>query len=222
MKALMAGIPLTLSYSALQRSRINNGDQTSSFNRYIAENPTNAAFLYSMVTPAGIKAINKGSKGAGKLIKDISKKIPKQADDFDDNIFKNASIDSAMEDNGYSKKDISIIKYASVLIGVGNEDTAENILLEGNLKYQDMDEYLKTASSCFKIEIEKQASNFIRDIGDSMLGDVIFNNSKKGQLAGSIPGFLADGLIFAGIGKGIEKATNKINKTKKGEMLNVK
>lgn len=219
-KAIMVGVPLTMSYSALQRSRMNNGERINSFNRYIAENPTNAAFLYAMGVAPSAHLINKGKyktekaiRQTSRLAKDLAKSskniISKRAGEDEDSIFKNASIDDEMIKNGYSNQDLNTIKQASILTGIEKQDYAENLLNENDLTYEDVDQYLKIASSCFKIEFEKNASNFIKNIGGSVLGDVIFDGTKNKSLAASVPGYLADGLIIAGIGKGLEKASKK-------------
>lgn len=217
-KVLMTGIPLTLSYSALQRSRLNNGEQINSLNRYVAENPTNAAFVYALLTKLGGKAIaNHGPQIVG-VVKETAKKVPgviKKIASDDYNMFKDASIDTEMSNKGYGDKELSIIKYACALNGIGSEDMAEELLVNDGLNYNDLQEYLKTASHCFKMDIEKNASNLIKSVGKSVLGDVILDNNKKTSVAAAIPGYLADGLILCGIGKGLDNAAKK---KQKGEM----
>lgn len=211
-KSIMVGVPLTMSYSALQRSRMNNGEPISSFNRYIAENPTNAAFLYSMAAGPSIKKLNLTNKkilSGAKKITDTGKELIKKSSE----LFDDLNVESMMSDKGYSKQGIQIIKYASVLTGIEKQDLAEDLLLEKKLNFGDIDEYLKTATACFKIEFEKNASNFVKNLGESVLGDVVFDNSKNKSLAGAMPGYLADGLIMAGITKGL----SKVVKNKKGE-----
>jgi len=62
-------MPLTFGYSAAQRSRIKNGENVSSANRYIAENPANA-FAVQMLAPVGLKTLSKmPQKTADKALK---------------------------------------------------------------------------------------------------------------------------------------------------------
>lgn len=214
---ITAGIPLMFSYSALQRSRMNNGERISSLNRFIADNPSNAAFISSFLTALGAKKINKHAPGIINGTKNIVKTLAKKADE-EYNMFKDDSIDNLMKDKGYTDEAIKTIKYASVLSGMGNEDIAEEMLVTKDLGYCDMEEYLKTASSCFTIELEKNASSLVKSVGKSVLGDIIMQDIKKGSVAASIPGYIVDGLVLAGIGKGLNNVTKKIEK---GEISNV-
>ena len=203
--AIVAGIPLMFSYSALQRSRMNNGERISSLNRFIAENPSNAAFLTSFLTALGAKKINKHAPQVVNGVKTIAKALAKQASE-EYNIFKDNTIDSAMSDKGYDDKSIKTIKLASALTGMGKEDVAEQMLANNDLYYSDVEEYLKTASSCFTIEIEKNASSLAKAVSKSVLGDIVMQNTKKGSVAASVPGYILDGLVLAGIGKGLNNA----------------
>lgn len=214
--AIITGLPLMFSYSALQRSRINNGEQISSLNRFIAENPRNAAFIASFLTALGANKINKYAPKIIKGGKNIAKVLAKNAEE-EYNMFKDTSIDSLMKDKGYNEKDINTIKYASLLSGMGSEDVAEEMLVSRELGYGDMEEYLKTASSCFTIEIEKNASSLVKTVGKSVVGDIIMQNTKKGSVAATIPGYIFDGIVLAGIGKGLQNATKK---HEKGELTN--
>ena len=65
----------TLLYSAFQRSRIRNGKNLSSFNRYIAENPDQAGMIAAMAAPA----IVGGARSAGKAIAGTAGKIGDKA-----------------------------------------------------------------------------------------------------------------------------------------------
>ena len=101
-----------------------------------------------------------------------------------------------------------------MLTGIGKEDIAEQMLVNNDLSYCDMEEYLKTASSCFTIEIEKNASNLAKAVSKSVLGDIVMQNTKKGSIAASIPGYILDGVVLAGIGKGLN---NVIKNTERRE-----
>ena len=95
---------------------------------------------------------------------------------------------------------------------MGSEDVAEEMLVNKDLSYCDVEEYLKTASSCFTIEIEKNASNLAKAVSRSVLGDIVMQNTKKGSVAASLPGYVLDGVILAGIGKGLSNATKNIER----------
>lgn len=209
--AIATGIPLMFSYSALQRSRINNGEQISSINRFIAENPANAAFLSSFLTAMGAKKINKHAPKILNGAKNMAKTLAKQANE-EYNMFKDDFIDSAMTDKGYDNESIKTIKLASMLTGMGKEDVAEQMLVNNDLCCSDMEEYLKTASSCFTIEIEKNASNLAKAVSRSVLGDIVMQNTKKGSVAASIPGYILDGIVLAGIGKGLSNVTKNVER----------
>ena len=204
--AIITGIPLMFSYSALQRSRMNNGEQISSLNRFIADNPSNAAFIASFLTAMGANKINKYVPKMINGAKNAAKTLAKTAEE-EYNMFKDTSIDSIMKDKGYTDKAIQTIKYASVLSSMGSEDVAEEMLVKEELGYGDMEEYLKTASSCFTIEIEKNASNLVKALGKSVLGDIVLQNTKKGSVAASLPGYVVDGLALNAIMKGLSNAT---------------
>lgn len=212
----IAGIPLTHSYSALQRSRMNNGEDISSLNRYVAENPSNAAFLNSALIyylgGKGNKAIN--------FIASKGKNFAKKADEYnEEDMFKNANIDNLVisKNSNYSPNQLTIIKYATALKGVGMDDKADELLFQNNLNEDDLSEYLKTAEEYYKIEIEKSASNAFKTVVNSALGDMLFDNVKKTSVAAAIPGYIADGIILTGMTKGLERS---VNKNLKGDVKN--
>lgn len=153
-KVMFNGIPVIYSYSALQRSRLNNGDDISSFNRFVAENPTNAAFLFSLSTPALIGGYKAAKPMARKAIKTIAKFACEEQD-----LFKNNIVDDELVALGYTREQIQNAKYASVLTEVGKDDLADRVLAFGNADRRIIDDYLKTASACYKIDFEKQANN---------------------------------------------------------------
>lgn len=64
-KALLFGTPAVFGYSAIQRARMRNGENVSDFNRYIAENPANAALLQTIAGPA----LNRGLRGLPEKMK---------------------------------------------------------------------------------------------------------------------------------------------------------
>lgn len=215
-KVLMTGIPITLAYSALQRSRLNNGEQINSFNRYVADNPTNAAFMYALFTKLGKTGINAYGPAVKETAKKLSGVIKKKASEY--NMFKDDDIDALFSEKGYDSQQTTIVKYACALNSIGKEDVAEELLINEGLSYNDLQEYLKTASCCFKMDIEKNAGSFVESVGKSVLGDIVLDNTKKSSVAAAIPGYLADGIILAAIGKGLNSAAKK---TQKGDITNV-
>lgn len=187
-------IPLTMSYSALQRSRMNNGEYISSANRFVADNPANAAFLVAAGTKIGVKKKRK-------LVKALKKMSKKADEDF----FKSAELDNIMMEKGYSKEQLDTIKKACLLMEIDTE-SAESIMKTANINDEAIGNYLQEASNCITIDIEKYAS--INGVGnilkDSVVADIMFKQN-KGPLAASLPGYVVDGLALAGISKGVEK-----------------
>lgn len=202
----LSTIPLTFSYSALQRSRLNNGEDISSANRFVAENPNNAALLVSIGTKAGAKAVKKKRKQIINTFRKISKKA---SEDF----FKSAELDDIMLEKGYSKEQLKFIKTACLLMEF-DKYAAEDIMKHANVSDETIGNYLQEATNCITIDIEKYAS--IGGIGnivkDSVVADTVFRKD-KGPLAASLPGYIVDGLALAGISKGIEKVISRRDKT---------
>lgn len=186
-KVMFNGIPVIYSYSALQRSRLNNGEDISSFNRFVAENPTNAAFLFSLSTPALIG----GYKAAKPLAKNMLKTISKLASESED-LFTNNIIDDELITLGYTREQIQNAKYASVLTEVGKDDVADKVLAFSNADRRIIDDYLKTASACYKIDFEKQANN-------TNISNVRF---QMGESQGSV--YLKDAIIASSLMSGLE------------------
>ena len=88
--AAFVGTPAIYAYSKLQRSRINNGKEVSSFNRFVAEYPETVAGLNVMFGPKVFKmstkklkalgsAMSKGGKSVGNAVKGAAKTIKKYA-----------------------------------------------------------------------------------------------------------------------------------------------
>lgn len=218
MKASLMGFPLAMGYSGIQRSRINNGENISTFNRYIAENPINSALLATAGIGGGIKQINKNGKkvmykiqDGANFVMDSVKKMKKVANE---DIFNNKNIDVKMNEASYNERDLAIIKHATVLVKLGEEASAQSVLQKANLTFGDIDKYLKVASDCYKIELEKFASSSLKNLVNSVGSDLLLDNVKKGSALATLPGYVADGLIFTAIGKGLKKATNKKEGTK--------
>lgn len=205
-KIIMGGIPLIFGYSALQRARINNGERVSSFNRYVGENPASATAVGYIALKKGVAPlINKGLPKAQKGVMEAAKKAK--------DIYKDTSFDKFVKaKKAFEDEDLKILKYAATLNELGYEDKSEELLVKKGLNFGNIDEYLKMASSYYKIELEKEAGAFVKNVASGVTGDLILNNVKKGSNLAAMPGYLADGLIFAGIGKGLKKLTEKNNK----------
>lgn len=194
----IATIPLTMSYSALQRSRINNGEDISSLNRFTAENPGNTAFLVSAGTKIGAKTYKKQKKKIIKGLRNITKKA-------DEDFFKSAELDDIMLKKGYTPKQLTMLKKACLMMEIDTE-AADSIMKTANINEDDLGNYLQEASNCITIDIEKYANvnGFGNILKDSVVADAMFRNN-KGPLAASLPGYVVDGLALAGISKGVEK-----------------
>ena len=223
-KAIMLGIPTTYAYSALQRARINNGENTSSFNRYLAENPGNAALLQVALAPLLSKHVRKSlAKGIGAL-KNIDKSLLKRYACEDENnfdkvaeydkilynkdMFEDGAILSALNERGYSNQQATSMKYACVLSCMERQDLSDSILLKSALNENDLGEYLKTAKDCIRIEIEK-TSSAVGDVGGAVLNGAIMNPTKKSSMIASIPGYALDGLIISKLLGGSDKSKSK-------------
>ncbi|MCX8074086.1 MAG: hypothetical protein N2749_00670 [Clostridia bacterium] len=223
-KSIFIGIPLTYSYSALQRSRMNNGENISSFNRYVAENPGNAAMLQTILIPLVTKNVSKVSKPVlektTKTINKLFKKAKEQENNFEKlaeydkilynkDMFEDVSIENELLKNGYSKNQITALKYASVLNCMGRQDLSDDILIKHSLDENDLLEYLKTAKDCIRIEIEKNAS--VIDVGKIAFGNML-TYKPEGLVSASIPGAVIDGIILTKLSKFLK--TKNDNQTK--------
>lgn len=186
LKTTAVVFPATYSYSALQRSRVNNGEQISSLNRFIAENPGNAAAISSFLARKGIKYTPRVAEAIKKAIK------AKTAS----NIFENEGIDKTMEDKGYTANQVEVLKLATVANYLGEEDFAEKNLEKHALSFNDIDEYLKTATSCFKIELEKSAEEMIASIEGFNSNEAILKQA--GEIT-SLPVAIFDSVMIKSI-----------------------
>jgi hypothetical protein len=222
-RAILIGIPATYAYSAFQRARLNNGQKVNTINRYIAENPGNAALLQVAFSPAL-------AKGAKKLMNTAEVKGITPVDEIDDMIykkfasvntdsslyqkdmFKDASIDNKMLES-YSSDQLDAIKMACVYTAMQKQDFADDVLCKHSLHEEDLEEYLKTASDCIKIEIEKVAdTEFGKQIATGIAGDMLFNPKGISALA-AFPGNLIDSLVFTKLFNATQKdagATKKV------------
>jgi hypothetical protein len=240
-QAVYYGLPLTYGYSAMQRSRMRNGDQVSGFNRYVAENPQNAFLAQWMIAPAISKKISKATKTTGTVTKNLVKKVPildnsiqkaktawkylKKAEEENDYMFIMSKEASCLNDFSempfnidmfndkiideklaaeYGDTKPTIIKYATVLYGIGEEDVCEDMLSKAGLSINDVNKYLKIAQDLFTMEIEKTADNMLKDVGLSVAQDMVFNPAGVSALA-LAPGNILDGFVLS-------KLTNKLNK----------
>jgi len=204
-KALAYGLPAVFGYSAIQRSRLKNRENLSGFNRYMAENPANAYVLQAFA-PKIVKTFKGKGLDVSKKLQDISSKYYKKADDENNNIFKNASIDKTLKEK-YTDKQISAIKYACVLNELKRQDVADEILSINKLSEYDIDNFLNICKEAIKTDfnytVEKVAGaigSVIKDVGTYSL----FTNPKKSALS-ALPSNLVDASIFAYIGHKLTK-----------------
>ena len=197
-------VPATMSYSALQRIRMDNGEQISSLNRFIADNPGNASLIATFLAKKGIKL-------TPKVIKAVKKVLTKQASEEEEyDMFRDETIDNKMASKGYDKRQIALIKVAAISMQTGDEDYAEKVLNKNSLSYNDIDEYLKTASSCFKMELEKSSSELFSAMSGFNKEEAIF---KFGSETMSLPIPVFDSLVLNQTRKAIyKKKIKSVNK----------
>lgn len=172
-KRQFVGLPLFLAYSNYQRSRLNNGDDISNLNRYIAENPANAYATGALFGELGIASAKAAKPRLNSFYQNkIVPNVDKVKNIFNSKIFKKSS---------ESDKDAAILKTAAILLGAGEESTAEDILYKNNMDYKKLEEYLKLAQECIKIEIEKNANEVMQHYKDDIISDALLcvNKTKR-------------------------------------------
>lgn len=220
-KAILYGIPAVYGYSALQRARINKGDDVNTLNRYVAENPGYVSILQAALAPSIGRNLSKitSTKGkgiAGKLDNilldkfssfgdnEFMEKISATTDIFEDNY-----VDDALSKK-YNKNQISAIKEAALDTASGREDLAQQKLAGSGLHEDSLIDFLKVAHELVKMNIEDTISKTaelgeIKNLGLSVAGDILFNPMGASSMA-LLPGNVLDGLIFNKIQKSL---TNK-------------
>jgi hypothetical protein len=235
-KAVVIGVPAAYAYSALQRARIHNGKRVSTANRFAAENPGNLALLQLAFAPAISKGVNKikNSKGAANVVKTVDDVLYKKFASglpysgqeknasfdnegdtlYNKDMFKDESIDATMLKK-YSREELGVIKQACILMAEQRQDVVNDILFKNALTEDDLEEYLKTASDCIKIEIEKVADEGLtKQIAKNTVGDILFNPEGTSLFA-TIPGNVIDSFIFSKLfnksKKGADIRSSKIN-----------
>lgn len=162
-KALVAGAPIVFGYSAIQRSRMKNGENVSSANRYVAENPANAYLLQGMMLPPVSKKFvdqadklkGKASNFKGKAM-NIGKKMAKKASDTeaekDWDMFSSEDINSKLLET-YTVEQIDAIKKALFYSKTDRHDLMSDELNSAGLKESDIDKYLQICSHCIKMKL---------------------------------------------------------------------
>lgn len=228
-KALVYGLPLTYGYSSYQRSRLNNGDNISSFNRYVAENPSSAYALQALLGPM----IYRNSAKAASAVKKSGAKAVSKAIDFSSKFYKKANESTAPSKSGlidmfnnkdiekklagiYNDRQIAAIKGAIVMTEDGRQDVADKLLMNAGLKESDIGKFLSECKSFAKEKIskdlEKQAS-VLTDIAK----DVILSSPMNQSLVAQIPSALATTAVLSLISKQLgkkakDKETDNIEK----------
>lgn len=148
-KSLLYGIPATMAYSAIQRSRIRQGKRVHPINRAIGENPGGAAMLQLLAaatlqsdgkdiahdTIHGIKSIPKKFKSAVKYVKEAS--------------------ESAGLMNKIPQKTRDAFDFAATLMMDKRADLAEDVLEKVASDEKDLRNYLQLQNESVKIEIDK-------------------------------------------------------------------
>lgn len=212
-KSLIVGLPAVGAYSALQRSRMNNGEQISSMNRYVAENPGNAGLMYFIIQHAAKKNGKNITKNIVPKMEKYVSAIPSKVNNirkmaFSQDFLDNDKIDGQLEKNGLNDNQISVVKKASILYAVDKCDLGEDLLSQNNLSQSDLEEYLKVACDCIKMNIEKNASFIQPFISKDFSGEINFQKMANENI--SIPGYFIDGIVLSEFSDELYKTVNNI------------
>lgn len=215
-KAMVYGLPLTYGYSAYQRSRLNNGENISSFNRYVAENPASAYAIQSLLGPlvyrktSGIPSavgygLRAAAKGAGKMFKKASEK--------DNLIFDDKGIEQKISEV-YSPKQIAALRAALVLTDYGRQDAADQILKKENLTEDDVAAFSKKSKDLIKDKINSNFRKQASVIAEAVQGAMLRPEGRS--ILAEIPGDVAGTIMFSLALKQLDKYNqNKNDKMKK-------
>lgn len=232
-RSLLYGVPVSYGYSALQRARIENGENVSGANRFVADNPGAVAAGQVIFAPKINRVAKKGAKVAGKFLKSLVQAPPKIASEdlinyvfskdtekyarvgsefYKGDMFKDARIHTTLAEK-YNNNQIQALKYACILTSMDRQDLADNILAVGKLAGDDISQYLQTCKDCIRLEIEKNAGEIAKNAGEiakntalNTAGDIFFNPAGASVLA-TLPGSIIDGAIFAKLNSKNKKPT---------------
>ena len=216
-KAVFLGIPATYAYSALQRARINEGHNVNSANRYVAENPGNAALVQAIALPRlNKKLVSELEKANGKLvgkyasdsfIETLMKTASFENDTnilYSGDIFKDKVIDINLG-KIYNNNQVGVLKQACLLDFMDRQDLADETLSRNGLNQGDVEQYLKTAKDSIKIEIEKNAG-----VASGALLSAVNQPVGVSGLSGA-PGFAVDSMALLYIANKLNKKHNGVN-----------
>ena len=168
LKAHLTAIPLVYGYSGYQRSRINQGENVSNLNRYVAENPDNAVIIQAILAPkvykSGAKvadAVFKKSKDfLAKAIKTSSKYYVKTAGEYNGDLFKDACFDAFVAKD-FTPRQIGALKIAATLLYTGNQSDSDAVLEKVALTKEHLDSYLQSAGDYLTIKINEKLAGDI-------------------------------------------------------------
>ena len=152
-KALTIGTPIIYGYSKYQRARIDNGEDISSPNRFVAEYPEAVAGLNVLLAPKAFKAVSKNIKKIKKS--GVIEKAVNSAKD---------TVSNAAEK---FKKHAGVAEDLMFLDQNGYNDTVDNVLNKIGATRDDLNTYVayKVAEQSEVLEsaIEKRADEFRND-----------------------------------------------------------
>ena len=172
LKALTIGLPVTFGYSAYQRSRIKNGENINSLNRYIADNPASAYFIQAMFGPYAAKHGANAIKGAGKAMKkgywgaaNATGKV-KIADIVLGNMEKTASITIEPVDQlrQYDEDQVKVLETAKIMSKVGHDAAVSMILSKVGLDDSDLETYLHIQKNAIASDITRSLRKNAQDM----------------------------------------------------------
>ena len=174
-KALTLGMPLTFGYSNLQRSRIDNGENVSSINKMVAENPANTYLLQAILAPKAFKHLGKGISSAKKMgrntlrsAEEMSSKVKLSFDcrndlekraEYTGKVFKSSVVDDALK-SVYNDTQVKALKIASVMSAFGHDDAATLILKANSMNGDEVYKYAEIAVDAL---VKDKKDNFIKD-----------------------------------------------------------
>jgi hypothetical protein len=171
-KALTIGLPVTFGYSAYQRARIKNGENISSLNRYVADNPASAYLIQAMFGPFAFKHGMKAARG----VKNTASKAywgtanatgrVKISEIVLGNMEKTASIEFEPADleKKYDRDQVNILETAKIISKAGFDSAVPAVLSKVGLDESDMENYLHIQKNAIASDITRRLRKNAQDM----------------------------------------------------------
>jgi hypothetical protein len=171
-KALTIGLPITFGYSAYQRARIKNGENISSLNRYVADNPSSAYLIQAMFGPFAFKHGMKAAKG----MKNTASKAywgaanatgkVKISEIVLGNMEKTASMEFEPVDSvkQYDGDQVNILETAKLMSKAGFDSAVPAVLSKVGLDESDMENYLHIQKNAIASDITRRLRKNAQDM----------------------------------------------------------